>query len=230
MYYQSKKDENITVKLVEKIADKYRLEYVSGDKAGEKILVGESTLKRWWKKVEESAPVKDTEPEVFEVEIEDAETHKLKKVKITSDMGVDEASVSGYNFNPPEEDKHYVEMPDSVKQLATDYVFEHVLASGEKFPEVEELVDKCVEWGATVKRFGGFITLEDKTKILFRRNKSTPKKSLLEVRMVEDVSKKVKSFEVTNEPLKSAMCKGVDFVARCGSMKEIETLIREISA
>lgn len=75
MKYQSKKDENVTATLISE-NEKYKtatLKYDSGDDEGKTFDVSQSTLKRWWKKVDSvkddnSAPTEnnslDIDPEV----------------------------------------------------------------------------------------------------------------------------------------------------------------------
>ena len=75
MKYQSKKDENVTATLISE-NEKYKtvtLKYDSGDDEGKTFDVSQSTLKRWWKKVDSveddnSAPTEnnplDIHPEV----------------------------------------------------------------------------------------------------------------------------------------------------------------------
>lgn len=75
MKYQSKKDENVTATLISE-NEKYKtatLKYDSGDDEGKTFDVSQSTLKRWWKKVDSveddnSAPIEnnslDIDPEV----------------------------------------------------------------------------------------------------------------------------------------------------------------------
>lgn len=59
MIYKSKKDETLTAKVVstDEKCNTCILEYLSGDKVGKTIALTNSTLKRWWKKVDEPKTV-----------------------------------------------------------------------------------------------------------------------------------------------------------------------------
>lgn len=56
MLYLSKKDNETTIEIVERTEKGVICKFINGEKAGETISYSDSTLKRWWKKLEEQEP------------------------------------------------------------------------------------------------------------------------------------------------------------------------------
>jgi hypothetical protein len=231
MKYQSKKDETIFAKLVE-YDDKYKtymLEYTTGEKAGKTITVSEPTLKRWWRKVEdevdgtvEEVVQKDTteQDELLNVKVVDEETGKSTEVVINPNEfvpGVDDAPTT-YDFNNQE--KKHIPMPKSVSEIYK--------LGDDPYPTVEEIVDMVVSWGVPVKAYREWIKLFDSTKIIFRRNMRNVSKSLIEVRMKNDVQ--IDGFETQHVPSKSALIKPTPYVIYVKTMKELEQVIKLLHA
>ena len=217
MMYQSKKDESVMAKVVE-TDEKYKtsiLEYTTGEKVGQTINVTEATLKRWWKKVEETE-VKETE--VLHVDVVDDESGETVSMDINPDEfvpGVDDVDVK-YDFNNQE--KKYIPMPQAVCELYK--------LGDDIYPSVEEVVDMMVEWGASIKAYKEWIKMLDGTRIIFRRNKRCINKSLIEVRMKEEI--KIPEYETKHVPLKGALLKATPYVIYAKTIKDLEKVVKSL--
>lgn len=91
MYYLSKRDNVTKIKVDEKYTNEniVMIEYLNGPKQGKAVPITHSTLKRWWRKIEEEQIVipqesiveKVTEPNIITTKTEDKKSIKSKKVK-----------------------------------------------------------------------------------------------------------------------------------------------------
>lgn len=228
MKYQSKKDETIFAKLGE-FDDKYKtyqLEYLTGEKAGKTITVTEPTLKRWWKKVEDDsieetvAETVQTEPEVLNVKVVDEETGKTREVEIDPVAFVPGVDDSGKTYDFNNQEKKHIPMPKAVKDIYR--------LGEDPYPTVDEVVDMLVSWGASVKKYAEWIKLLDGTRVLFRRNKVVPVKSVIEIRLKDEVV--VPGYETQHKPVKSALIKDTPYVINVKTISDLEKVVKSLLA
>lgn len=227
MKYLSKKDHKTQAEFVsqDERTKVIRIRMLNGERAGKCIDVSPTTLQRWWKKLgNESAEVADApaeEPksEVIHVEVTTDDGKKINMDINPEDeiVGVDDVPKT-YDFNNTE--KKYIPVPESVKELYK--------LGEDPYPTVEEVVDMMVDWGASIKAYAEWIKMLDGTRIIFRRNSRSPKKSLIEIRMAEE--KRVIGFETQYVPLKGALLKATPFVIYVKTLSELETVIKSLLA
>ena len=229
MKYLSKKDHKTHAEFVsqDEKTKVIRIRFIDGDRAGKCIDVSPTTLQRWWKKVGEDevetteevaeVPVEETKPEVLHVEVTTDEGEKISMDINPDDMvaGVDDVAKT-YDFNPTE--KKYIPEPASAKEFYR--------LGDDPYPTVEEVVDMMVEWGASIKAYAEWIKMLEGHRIIFRRNRRCPKKSLIEVRMTEE--KRVIGFETQYVPLKGALLKTAPYVIYVKTVKELETVVKSL--
>ena len=212
MMYQSKKDGAIMAKVVSS-DDKYKtaiLEYTTGEKKGQTINVTEATLKRWWRKVEEK--------EVLHVDVVDENSGKTVSVDVDPEgfvPGVDDVGKK-YDFNNQE--KKHIPMPKAVCEIYK--------LGEDLYPTVEEVVDMMVEWGASIKAYKEWIKMLDGTRIIFRRNKRSVSKSLIEVRMSDEIA--VSGYETKHVPLKGALLKATPYVIYVKTISDLEKVVKSL--
>lgn len=146
--YQSKKDPTVTALLVSK-NEKYNtvsMQYVTGDNEGKNFDVSLSTLKRWWKKmnddnkvVNDNAPANDTN---------NGESDVLKKI----DMNVVNKPYH------PDVTPHYIPVPDSVVEYE-NITHKRKFKYNEDLPDYETLCDTFNEY--LKKRNASYIKFKD---------------------------------------------------------------------
>lgn len=142
MTYVSKKDENVTATIgLEREDGKLEMVYLSGENAGKSFTVSESTLKRWWKKVETSP-----EPE--------------KSEDVMDILNIDEEKVNEPYPEPVEQ--KYIPKPKAV--------IEYEERKGKRYntelPQYDDIPEILDNHGIAIKRFNaGYISLLDNSKI-----------------------------------------------------------------
>lgn len=147
MKYQSKKDETIVASFVseDEKCKTTMLCYETGEKKGLAFSVTNSTLKRWWKKIESG---------------EDS-------LENTSDKSVlDKVDMEMVNTPYPEpKEQKYVPVPDAVKEYEENKRRRHGYNS--TFPETyEEIADNLAKEDIKIKGVNkGYISLPDNSKI-----------------------------------------------------------------
>ena len=57
--FLSKRDNETRVMLINKIENESQVQFLNGTKKGETITYSESTMKRWWKEIEEDITIKE---------------------------------------------------------------------------------------------------------------------------------------------------------------------------
>lgn len=105
MYYLSKRDNVTKMKIDEGYSNEntVMIEYLNGAKQGKTVPITYSTLKRWWKKVEEEVCVQDeTIKEQIEEKKSSGKQEKPKKRRQSIDKHLDEKErvklrLAGYN-------------------------------------------------------------------------------------------------------------------------------------
>lgn len=230
MKYLSKKDHKTQAEFVSQDANTkvIRIRMLNGEREGKCIDVSPTTLQRWWKKlgeeeveatteVAEEPAVEEPTSETIHVEVTTDEGQKIS-MDINPDdeiAGVDDVPKT-YDFNNA--DKKHVPMPESVKEIYK--------LGEDPYPTVEEVVDMMVDWGASIKAYAEWIKMLDGTRVIFRRNSRSPKKSLIEVRMSEE--KRVIGFETQYVPLKGALLKATPYVIYVKTLRELETVIKSL--
>lgn len=231
MKYLSKKDHKTEAEFVSQDSKTkvIRIRMLNGEREGKCIDVSPTTLQRWWKKLGEEAEVEAT-PEVAEEPAVEEPTSETIHVEVTTDegqkismdinpddeiAGVDDVPKT-YDFNNA--DKKHVPMPESVKEIYK--------LGEDPYPTVEEVVDMMVDWGASIKAYAEWIKMLDGTRVIFRRNSRSPKKSLIEIRMSEE--KRVIGFETQYVPLKGALLKATPYVIYVKTLRELETVIKSL--
>lgn len=136
MKYQSKKNPEVFAKL-DVVNDKYnttRLIYLTGEHEGESFDVSNSTLKRWWKKVEDET-------------IEDE----------ASILGIDMEQVNEpYN---PEVTPHYIPKPQSV----IEYEEKKKKKFNADLPKFEEIADTFGEFLSKINETSQYVKFKDGT-------------------------------------------------------------------
>lgn len=153
--YQSKKDPTVTALLISK-NEKYNtvsMQYVTGDNEGKNFDVSLSTLKRWWKKmdddnkvVNDNAPANDTNNEESDV---------LKKI----DMDVVNRPYH------PDVTPHYIPVPDSVVEYENN---KRKRKFNEDLPDYETICETFNEF--LKKRNASYIRFKDgKGSTIFRK-------------------------------------------------------------
>lgn len=153
--YQSKKDPTVTALLISK-NEKYNtvsMQYVTGDNEGKNFDVSLSTLKRWWKKmdddnkvVNDNAPANDTNNEESDV---------LKKI----DMDVVNQPYH------PDVTPHYIPKPDSVVEYENN---KRKRKFNEDLPDYETICETFNEF--LKKRNASYIRFKDgKGSTIFRK-------------------------------------------------------------
>lgn len=235
MKYLSKKDHKTQAEFVSQDAKTkvVRIRMLNGEREGRCIDVSPTTLQRWWKKLGEEAeiaegaveetvteePVVEEPKEVLHVEVTTDEGEKISMDINPEDeiVGVDDVPKT-YDFNPTE--KKYIPEPASAKEFYT--------LGEDPYPEVEEVVDMMVSWGADIKAYAQWIKMIDGTKIIFRRNRRCPNKSIIEVRMAEE--KRIIGYETQYVPLKGALLKATPYVIYARTISELEKVIKSLLA
>lgn len=93
MYYLSRRDNETRIKVDEQYSNENTVvaEYLNGDKQGKTVSITHSTLKRWWKKIdevtEESKSIPTAKIKKSEVsKKESPSTDKIKNIKSIEDM------------------------------------------------------------------------------------------------------------------------------------------------
>ncbi|MFQ9442754.1 MAG: hypothetical protein ACLR1A_07560, partial [Eubacterium ventriosum] len=98
MYYLSRRDNETRIKVDEQYSNENTVvaEYLNGDKQGKTVSITHSTLKRWWKKVEEeqvqvqNEPLPMEEPEKIQESQENKDIEKSPKSKKTMNKRIRE--------------------------------------------------------------------------------------------------------------------------------------------
>lgn len=233
--YQSKKDDNIIASEIatDEKCKTTTLVYLSGEKAGKSFVVTDATLKRWWRKIKDSEPVQEEteepeEEEVFHVKVEDASGNTVSVDMNPNDVipGVDDKVIDPNEFNPPESKKKVWVMPKAVKEYARDFYCDYRLPDGTSFPDMEDLVDMLVSWGADVKSYKWCVRLTNRSLIILRPHKQNYLRSCIEVRMTDEVAPSVTGAE--EKPMKGAMYFQLNWFKKVGTLVELEELIREM--
>lgn len=83
MYYVSRRDNETKIKVDEQYSNENTVvaEYLNGDKQGKTVSITHSTLKRWWKKVEEEEGQVQNEPSSMEETEKIQESQEIKDIK-----------------------------------------------------------------------------------------------------------------------------------------------------
>ena len=114
MKYQSKKDENVTATLISE-NEKYKtatLKYDSGDDEGKTFDVSQSTLKRWWKKMNDDNVTENVENIVPANDMLDGNVEHITPIEATNGIDIDMDVVN--QPYAPNVTPHYIPKPDSV--------------------------------------------------------------------------------------------------------------------
>ena len=226
--YLSKKDNETVVEFVSKNerTSMNRLKYLNGENEGKCIDISVSTLQRWWKKLGEETevaeevvaePAEEPKSEVIHVEVTNDEGEKIS-MDINPDdeiAGVDDIAKT-YDFNNAE--KKYIPEPASAKNF--------YMLGEDPYPTVEEVVDMMVDWGADIKAYAEWIRMSGDIRIIFRRNKRAPKKSVIEVRMKEE--RTVAGYDTLNVPLKGALLRTTPYVIYAKTIKDLEMIVKAL--
>lgn len=144
MKYQSKKDETVFADLVE-TEEKYgtvMLVYTSGEKNGKSFSVTTSTLKRWWKKVED------------------------EKVAEKSTTSLSESDVEQINTPyKPNVTPHYIKKPDAVVEYEEKKKMARAHKSNTEMPSFVEIKELFKNQTKRCNDMAHYITLADGTNL-----------------------------------------------------------------
>lgn len=160
MEYQSKRDPSITATLLDR-NDKYKtvsLKYTSGDKNGQTFDVSESTLKRWWKVMND-----DNSADVTTTEVEENST-----LANDNPLNIDPEVVN--QPYAPNVTPHYIPKPQSVIEYEEGKKKRRGHFNSD-LPTFEELVDTFGEYLHKVNEKSGYIKFNDgKGSTIWRKN------------------------------------------------------------
>lgn len=159
MMYQSKKDSNVTAE-VQSYDEKYKTVTMllkTGPEAGKSLSITSSTLKRWWKQLDENGnEVKSEEEQVSEDKTEACENPEGS----TMPLGVDEAQVN--KPYAPDVTPHYIPKPESVEKYEKR---QRAKRYNSDLPGFEELKEKLDKHASKVNDTSNYIKLQDKSTV-----------------------------------------------------------------
>lgn len=144
MIYQSKKNPDVTAKIVKKPNEMtVILEYLTGDETGKNVTITTSTLQRYWRKTDAEEPTEES-------------TEKSAAEILNVDM--DEVNKP----YAPEVTPHYIPKPESVKEYEAKKKRKQV-----DVPDFDTIVDDL--GSVSVKVNTGYVKLKDKFTTVWRK-------------------------------------------------------------
>lgn len=222
MKYLSKKDHTTVAEFVSQNekTSVIRLKYLNGEQEGKCVDISPTTLQRWWKKmVEDEIPEVEVPAETLHIEVVTDEGEKIE-LDIDPNATIDGVDNVGkiYDFNPTE--KKHIPEPESAKLFYT--------LGDDPYPTVDEVVDLLVSWGADVKAYAEWIKMTNGMRVLFRRNRRSANKSVIEVRMKEEII--IPGYETVYAPVKSALIKNEPYTIYAKTIKDLEQVVKSLLA
>lgn len=159
--YQSKKDPTVTALLISK-NEKYHtvsMQYVTGDDKGKNFDVSLSTLKRWWKKMDDDNVTENVENSVPANDTLDGNVEHITPIEDTIDMDVVNQPYH------PDVTPHYIPKPDSVVEYENN---KRKRKFNEDLPDYETICETFNEF--LKKRNASYIRFKDgKGSTIFRK-------------------------------------------------------------
>lgn len=169
--YQSKKDPTVTAILVSQ-NEKYHtvsMQYVTGDDEGKNFDVSLSTLKRWWKKMNDDNVTEPSVPANYvfanDVTIENTTTEDATEDTTEDNNGIDiDMDVVNQPYHP-DVTPHYIPKPDSVVEYENN---KRKRKFNEDLPDYETICETFNEF--LKKRNASYIRFKDgKGSTIFRK-------------------------------------------------------------